>query len=356
MPGTRFRLVPLAHMAADTSRSDPGAGPLWSPAPRRVEAANLTRFLERVAARSGFSEPRRPPLGVAAALHAWSVREPAAFWSAVWDFCGAVASAPPTRIVDDAHRMPGARWFTGARLNFAENLLTDRSAGTRRPEAIVSWNEQGRVASVGWPELCDQVHDFAAGLRRAGVRPGDHVAGLLPNIIEAVVAMLATSSLGAVWTSCSPDFGVDGVLDRFRQVEPKVLVCARGALWTGSWIDSVERVRAIAARLPSLVAVVVVGQERDGDERIVLFVVLREGLALDESLRARIRREIREGASPRHVPHVITAVPEVPRTISGKVSELAVRRTLHGLAVENLEALANPGSLVFFRDFVAPAE
>jgi acetoacetyl-CoA synthetase len=223
---------------------------LWRPSPERIESANLTRFRERVAAKSSVSGE------ASAALHPWSVDEPAAFWSEVWDFCGVVASVPPTRVVDDATRMPGARWFEGARLNFAENVLAARGAGVRK-DAIVCWNEEGRTQSIGWEELRAQVRRFAAALHRAGVEPGDRVAGFLPNIAEAVIAMLASSSLGAVWSSCSPDFGTDAVVDRFGPIEPKVLVCARGALWAGRWIDALARAREVAARIPSLETVVV---------------------------------------------------------------------------------------------------
>jgi acetoacetyl-CoA synthetase len=195
--------------------------------------------------------------GAVADLHAWSVGAPEAFWRELWHFCGVVASDGPGRVVDDPSRMPGARWFQDARLNFAENVLAERGAGARRPEAIVACNEQGRTGAVGWDELGRRVRRFASALERTGVGPGDRVTGFLPNIPEAVIAMLATSTLGAIWSSCSPDFGTDAVLDRFGQIEPKVLVCARGALWSGEWRDTLERTRAIASRLPSLRAAVV---------------------------------------------------------------------------------------------------
>jgi acetoacetyl-CoA synthetase len=188
-------------------------------------------------------------------LHAWSVAEPEAFWREVWSFCGVVASAPPTRVVDDPRRMPGARWFEGARLNYAENLL-GRRPGARR-EALIAYDERGPVDLLSWQDLSERVAGFAAALERTGVGEGDRVAGILPNIPEAVVAMLATSSIGAVWSSCSPDFGIESAVDRFGQIAPKVLVCARGALWEGVWRDGLARAGAIAARLPSVLAVVV---------------------------------------------------------------------------------------------------
>jgi acetoacetyl-CoA synthetase len=227
--------------------------PVWRPSTERRRRANLTRFREHVASR--FAVSAETSQGAVAALHPWSVEEPASFWSEAWDFTGVIASARATQVVDDPTRMPGARWFEGARLNFAENILAERGGAAR--EAIVAWNEEGRARSLDWSELRRQVELFAAALRRAGVGPGDHVAAFIPNIPEAIVGMLATSSLGGVWSSCSPDFGTDGVLDRFGPIEPKVLVAARGALWAGRWNDCLARTREIAARLPSLAAVVV---------------------------------------------------------------------------------------------------
>ncbi|MGE0160193.1 MAG: acetoacetate--CoA ligase [Gemmatimonadales bacterium] len=230
---------------------------MWRPSGERVRAANLTRFRDRIAARFGDRAVLPHARGAVAALHAWSVEEAASFWSEVWDFTGVIASATATEVVDDPTRMPGARWFDGARLNFAENLLADRSASLRRAEAIVAWNEEGRRSSLAWGALRREVARFAGALRRVGVGPGDRVAAFIPNIPEAIVGMLATSSLGAIWSSCSPDFGIDGVVDRFGPIAPKVLVTARGALWAGRWNDCHARARDIVERLPSLEAVVV---------------------------------------------------------------------------------------------------
>ena len=243
-------------MPGDDSISAAERRLMWRPSPERVRASHLLRFARAVEAaghRWGGQLESEPM----AAMHDWSIREPSAFWEAVWTYCDIRASRPATAVVDDASRMPGATWFADARLNFAENLLADRHPGARRPEAIVAWNEDGPTGSLTWDELGERVGSFAEGLRSVGVEPGDRVAGVLPNIPEAVIAMLATSSLGAIWSSCSPDFGVEGVLDRFAQIEPRVLVCARGALWNGAWIDSSDRLSAVVARLPSVVAIVV---------------------------------------------------------------------------------------------------
>ena len=236
--------------------------PLWSPSAEQIADATVTRFIR---------DAVRPLGGPAAAvvdspsLYAWSVAHPAQFWPAVWRFCGVIASeragtAPWDEVIVGGDRVAppdpvlGPRWFTGARLNFAENLLRFRDDR----KAIVLWTEQGAGRRLTYVQLADAVARFAAFLRDAGVAPGDRVAAFIPNIPEAVVAMLATASLGAVWSSCSPDFGVTGVLDRFGQIEPAVLLVADGYRYAGKAISSLERVREIAARLPSVRRVVVV--------------------------------------------------------------------------------------------------
>lgn len=250
-------------MAPKSLNSESDRQPVWHPSAERIANTNLTRFLKQV--ESKLTE--NSEVSSMASLHRWSVEEPAAFWSEVWDFTGIHASKQPTEIIDDPSRMPGASWFSGSRLNYAENLLVDRYPRARRSTAIISWNENGRYNSLTWDELRDEVKLFAAALRQAGVSEGDRVAGFLPNIPEAVVAMLATSSVGALWSSCSPDFGVDGVMERFGQFEPKILVCARGALWNGVWIDTLSRVASIAKQIPSLSAVVLAdyGSEASGN-------------------------------------------------------------------------------------------
>jgi acetoacetyl-CoA synthetase len=189
-----------------------------------------------------------------AALYDWSVESPAEFWAAVWDFCAVRASRSCDTVLRDAARMPGAKWFEGARLNFAQNLLEHDASGL----GLVFANERGDRSALSWGELRAQVASVAAHLRALGVAKGDRVAAFIANRPEAVVAMLATASIGAVWSSCSPDFGVDAVLDRFGQIEPKVLFATDGYFYAGKSIDSLPTVRAVAARLPDLAAVVIV--------------------------------------------------------------------------------------------------
>jgi len=188
------------------------------------------------------------------AFYRWTLEHPEQFWRSLWKFAGVRASAVGERVLVDGDRMPGAKWFPEARLNFAENLLRRRDATT----AIVFWGEDKVKRRLTWRELYDQVSRLAQALRAAGVKPGDRVAGYLPNMPEGVTAMLAAASLGAVWSSSSPDFGVQGVLDRFGQIEPVVLIAADGYFYSGKGIDSLEKVREIAARLPRLRRVVIV--------------------------------------------------------------------------------------------------
>ena len=223
--------------------------PIWQPSSERVREANLTAFMR------WLSEKDLARVADYRALHAWSVAEPAAFWAAVWEFCGILASRRWDLVVDDPRRMPGARWFGGARLNFAENLLRYRDDEA----ALVAWNENGPYRRLTHAALYDEVARVALALREQGVQRGDRVVGFMPNIPETVVAMLAAASLGAVWSSCSPDFGVKGVLDRFGQIAPKVLFAADGYTWAGKRIDLRRRVAEIVEQLDSLQRVVVVG-------------------------------------------------------------------------------------------------
>ncbi|MEK6233093.1 MAG: acetoacetate--CoA ligase [Planctomycetales bacterium] len=222
---------------------------LWKPTPERIAQANATRFLQAVeqdheVALSGFP-----------ALRQWSVDFPDLFWSSMWKFGEIIHSRPADAVVHGFDRMPGAQWFPGARLNFAENLLRFRDDR----EALVSWNELGKQQTLTYQQLFGQVARAARGLRALGVRPGDRVAGFLPNIPEAVVAMLAATSLGAAWSSTSPDFGTQGVLDRLGQIKPKVLFAADGCRYNGKVFDSLDRVGEIVREIPSIEQTVVAG-------------------------------------------------------------------------------------------------
>jgi acetoacetyl-CoA synthetase len=223
------------------------SGPLWRPSPERVEAAQLTAFRRAAEASWGVSLPDY------AALHRWSVERREEFWRSVWDFCG-VLGERGERVLVDGDRMPGARWFPEARLNFAENLLRRRDDAP----ALLFRGERGDERRLSYRELHEQVSRLQRWLREAGVAPGDRVAGCLPNLPEAVVAMLAATSLGALWSSCSPDFGTRGVLDRFGQIAPKVLFATDGYAYAGRLHDVRARVAEIRRGLPSLEQLVMV--------------------------------------------------------------------------------------------------
>ncbi|HWB10236.1 MAG TPA: acetoacetate--CoA ligase [Pirellulales bacterium] len=222
--------------------------PLWQPTADQIARSNLTAFMRFVTDRD------RPPMGGYAELYQWSIEQPRAFWASVWDFCRVVASRRYDRVVDDFDRMPGARWFPGARLNYAENLLRFRDD---RP-ALVAVNDRGRRTALSYAQLAGAVGQAARSLKAMGVKPGDRVVGYLPNIPETVIALLAAASLGAVWSCCSPDFGSQGVLDRFGQIEPKVLITVDGYIDLGRRVDLLARVREVRAQIGSLEHVVVV--------------------------------------------------------------------------------------------------
>jgi len=221
--------------------------PIWRPSDARIAATAMRRFIDRHRSRldgDGY-----------AALYRWSVEEPEAFWPAVAEFANMRFESPPVRVLDGRGRMPGARWFDGATLSFAANLL--------RPEhdapALVAADETGRRKAVSRGELRAQGDALAAALATLGVGPGDRVAALMPNCAETVAAMLGAASVGATFSTCSPDFGTAGVVDRFGQIEPKVLIAADGYFYGGKRIDGLQKLADAAARLPSVETVIVVG-------------------------------------------------------------------------------------------------
>ena len=224
------------------------AGMLWQPSPERIAGANLTRFAALVRERHGADA------GDYAALHRWSIENRAAFWSMIWEYGAVIGERGEGPVLVDGDRMPGAKWFPGARLNFAENLLRRRDDAT----GIVFRGEDRVRRALSFRELHDAVSVLAQALRAAGVAKGDRVAGYLPNMPEAVVAMLATASIGAIWSSASPDFGVQGVVDRFGQIAPKVLFSADGYFYGGKRHDSIGRLAPITERIPSIERIVVV--------------------------------------------------------------------------------------------------
>jgi acetoacetyl-CoA synthetase len=221
---------------------------LWTPGPDRAARANVTAFIRWLARERGldFESDGYP------ALWRWSVTDLDGFWQAVWDYCGIEASAPPTAVLG-RRSMPGAEWFPGARLNYAQHVLR-----RERPEtdALYHQSETTPLAALSWPDLAGRVRVLGTRLRAMGVRPGDRVASCMPNIPQTVIAMLATTSIGAVWTSCSPDFGGRGVSDRFGQLSPRVLFCVDSYRYGGLDYDRSAEMAQIIAGLPGLEQVI----------------------------------------------------------------------------------------------------
>ncbi len=222
-------------------------GILWQPSEERKNNSNISRFMKQA------NDKYSLKLDGYADLYQWSVDNREDFWALVWEFGGVIASRPYERVLEDSPTMMGAKWFVGSRLNFAENLLRYRDDR----DALVFKGEGQPTVRITYARLFDEVARLAKALRDAGVVKGDRVAGYVPNMIETVVAMLATTSIGAIWSSCSPDFGVKGVLDRFGQIEPKVIFAAEGYFYNGKTHDCLSRVAEIIREIPSIEKVVI---------------------------------------------------------------------------------------------------
>ena len=228
------------------------AKPLWKPSEENVRRTNMYRFMNLINQKYNrkFSEY--------ATLYQWSIDNIPDFWASMWEFAEIKASKPYEQIIDDVGKMPGAKWFSGSRLNFAENLLRYRD---HKP-ALVFRGEDRVARTMTYAELYDETARVAGSLRAAGVQAGDRVVGFMPNMPETIIAMLAATSIGAAWSSCSPDFGIKGVLDRFGQIQPKVLFTADGYFFKGKRFDSLGRISHIIKELPSIEKVVVVPYTR----------------------------------------------------------------------------------------------
>jgi len=254
--------------------------PLWSPSPQRVADANMTAFMLRVNERHGTA------LATYAQLYRWSIDHLEDFWAAMWEFGGVIAEKRGERVIADRDRMPGARFFPEARLNFAENLL--RRQEGEAAEAIVFRGEDRVHRRITRRELREMVSRVQQALAAAGVGEGDRVAAFMPNMPETVIAMLATASLGATFTSCSPDFGVQGVLDRFGQVEPKVLFACDGYFYNNKTIDTLPRIAEIAQQLPTVQRVVIVPYASESPDASIV----PRGVRLGDFIAPHAAREI----------------------------------------------------------------
>jgi acetoacetyl-CoA synthetase len=226
---------------------------LWQPSEQRKNEANITRFIKLVNEKFGLKIISYPQ------LYNWSIENLTDFWAAIWDFAEIKASQKYDSVAEDMTRFPGTKWFPGARLNFAENLLRYRD----NQKAFIFRGETQKTASLTYAELYDKVARLAKSLREIGVVPGDRVAGYMPNMMETAIAMLATTSIGAVWSSCATDIGPQAVLDRFGQVEPNVLFTVNGYYYKGKAFNCLSNVSEIARGLPSLKKVVVATYTED---------------------------------------------------------------------------------------------
>ncbi|MCW8970802.1 MAG: acetoacetate--CoA ligase, partial [Rhodospirillales bacterium] len=226
--------------------------PLWRPSPQRIAESSVTRFMEEAENDWGVT------LDSFEDLYGWSVAEKEKFWQSLRDYAGLTAESWGDAVLVDGDKMPGARWFPGAKFNFAQNLLRRRDD----TDAIVFWGEDKVKRRMSRAELYDQVSVMAQALRAAGIKPGDRIAAMVPNMPETVAAMLAATSIGAIWSSCSPDFGVQGVLDRFGQIEPRILFAAEGYHYNGKSHDVLGKLREITAQLPSLEHTVIIPYTR----------------------------------------------------------------------------------------------
>lgn len=235
--------------------------PLWVPTPTQIQKANLTRFITFI--NSQF----RMNLSTFDELHYWSITHTQSFWRSLWDFCDVISHHKGNLGILSPQGIFKTEFFSDSKLNYAENLLRPRPPET---EFLISWGEDKIKRALTFQEVYNEVAHLASYLRSLGIKKGDRVAGYMPNTPETVIAMLATTSLGAIWSSCSPDFGVRSILDRFGQITPKVLFMADGYIYNGKWFDCLEKIESLRKELPSL-------------EKIIVFSYLNTSLSLPSS-------------------------------------------------------------------------
>ncbi len=221
---------------------------LWQPSEKRIKNSNMYCFMQNI-----NKKYNKNFVGYDS-LYQWSVENLEDFWAEMWDFAKIKASKKYDQIIDDSKKMPGANWFKGSRLNFADNLLRFRNDDT----ALIFRCEDKVRRSFTYNELYNETSMVAASLKEAGIKPGDRVVGFMPNMPETIVAMLAATSIGAIWSSCSPDFGIKGVLDRFGQTKPKILFATDGYFFKGKPFDSLEKIAGISKEIPSIEKIVIV--------------------------------------------------------------------------------------------------
>ncbi len=226
---------------------------VWKPSDTRIKQANITGFMTYAEDLHGFNGKDYD------SLYRWSVDNAPEFWETLWEFAQVKASQPYHHVVDSLQRLPGAKWFDGARLNFAENLLRAcQYDQLKNKPALVFHGENGARRELTYQQLYNEVSQLVQYFQTFDIKPGDRIAAFMPNTIETVVGMLAATSLGAIWSSCSPDFGINGVLDRFGQIEPRILIATDGYFYNGKTINTMERVNEIVGKIPAIESVVMV--------------------------------------------------------------------------------------------------
>lgn len=233
---------------------------LFQPSQNEILASNLWKFISHVNSTHGLELKNYPE------LYNWSIAYPEKFWSEVWHFCKIISSHPWQSILTEKNKMPGAKWFVGSRLNFSENLLRHRG----NKLALIFKSENGLRRTLSYDELYCQTAQLASAFKKAGIVAGDRIAAWIPNCSEAVIGMLAASSLGAVWSSCSPDFGIHGLVDRFAQIEPKILLMSDGYFYNGKTYENISKIKNIQEQIPSL-------------EKIILIPFIQPEIKIEES-------------------------------------------------------------------------
>jgi acetoacetyl-CoA synthetase len=222
--------------------------PLWRPSEQRMHASQMWQFMRHI------NQQYQLNLQQYSELYQWSIQNPSQFWSSVWEFCDVIATHKWDQVLMNPTAMPGAKWFTGAKLNFAENLLRFNNDKT----ALVFRNEKSQRRTLTYSELNRSVAQLASALRKSGIKANDCVAAIMPNMPETVIAMLATTSIGAIWSSCSPEFGFQGIYDRFAQIAPKILIASDGDFYNGKNYSCLEKIAELEQHLPSLQKIVII--------------------------------------------------------------------------------------------------
>lgn len=243
---------------------------LWKPEESYRKNSRMHAFIEMIAGKHNLPDKEYET------IHKWSIENIADFWTEVWSFCGIKSSETFNLVIDDTKKMPGARWFSGATLNFAENLLSRKDDH----QAIIFWGEDSVRRTLTYAELYEQVKRTVAGLKKLGVKKGDRVAAFMPNMPETIIGMLAASSIGAIWSSTSPDFGIKGVLDRFSQIKPKLIFAADGYFYKGKKFDSQEKLNGILKDLPTIEKTILVNYTGTADTARVKNAIHYEDFAL----------------------------------------------------------------------------